>query len=145
MEFPVESRRTDEEQAPGGHQRPAVIVAAGVAKPLGHQLRVLAEGNRPTQRARIQIDRAQRAPRWRNRRIAIGVAPERLAVAAVFQPRRIGHEPRIGPLVPPGDQEVREIADVARAHVGVARHPARAFAHDGLDLVARSSIANADE
>ena len=54
----------------------------------------------------------------------------RLAVAAVLQPARIARERRIGALVVAGDEELDEVVDVARAHVGKAGHAAGALADD---------------
>ena len=65
----------DEEQAAGGDDGPAVVVAAGVAQALRDELGIFAERNLPANRAGVEIDRVQRAPRRRDRRIAVRIAP----------------------------------------------------------------------
>src|SRR5512139_4308076 len=53
-ELVVVRRGADEEQAVGGDHRPAVVVAARVSHALRSQLRILAERNRPANRAPVQ-------------------------------------------------------------------------------------------
>ena len=145
MKLPVEIRGADEQEAAGGDDRSAVVVAAGVRQPFRGQLREFAEGNLPADRPGVEIDGAERAP-WRgNRRVSVGIAEQRLAVASILQPGWIAGHAGVACLVTAGDQEFDKVADVAPAHVGISRHAAGAFADDPCDVVARHPIADADE
>ena len=132
---------------PAVDDRPAVVVAAGVLQPFRRQLGILAERNLPADRAGVEIDRVERAPRRRDRRVAVGVAEDafrRRCGISASSDRCVSC--RIRALVAPGDQELDEVGDVARAHVRERRHPSGALADDASAIsLARAAIADAFE
>src|SRR5687767_8627984 len=69
-EFLVIVRCPDEQQAAGGHDRPAVVLGAGVLEPLRGELGILAERDFPGVLTSVQVDRIQRPPRRRDRGVA---------------------------------------------------------------------------
>src|SRR5581483_10055532 len=145
VEFSIEVRRADEEQSARRDQRAAVVVAAGVRDPFRNELGILAEWNLPLDGAGVEVNRGERAPGRRDRRVAFGIAEQLLAVAAIFQPAGLPRHARIFALVVAGQQEVDEVVDVARAHVRIAGHPSRALADDRRDGLARAALADVDE
>ena len=138
-ELLVEVRRADEQQAARGDDRAAVVVAAGVGQPLRGQLGILAERDLPADRAGVEIDRVQRAPRRRDRRIAVRIEQQMCS-------RRCGTSASSDRFVTAGSaalslpvmrKSTRSLM-LRAAHVGECRHAAGALADDRRDLLARA-------
>ena len=79
-ELPVFDRRADEDETAGGHDRSAVVFAAGVLQSARGQRRILAKRNLPGVLAGVQVDRAQCSTRRGDRRVTIGVQPAMVRV-----------------------------------------------------------------
>ncbi len=113
--------------------RPAVVLGAGIRQALGRELGILAKRHTPDEVARVEVDGIQRAPRRRDRRVAIGI--EELAVAgeAIRDERRRGvcSWRRGGWPVRPVAHEVDDRGTRRRRQVRESGHAARALLDDG--------------